>query len=59
MVTVMVVVMLVVMMTNAQPSLCPALSLALSDVTSFKAHSNPMSRYCYDSFSQMRKLRPL
>lgn len=59
MVMVTVVVMIVVMMTNAQPSLCPALSLALSDITSFKAHRSPVSRYCYDSFSQMRKLSPL
>ena len=59
MVMVTVVMVIVVMMTNAQPSLCPALSLALSDTTSFKAHRNPMSRYCYDSFSQMRKLSPL
>ena len=59
MVMVTVVVMIEVMMSNAQLSLCPALSLALSDTNSFKAHRNPMSRYCYDSFSQMRKLSPL
>lgn len=54
---VMVIMTIVVIMTNTQPSAARHCHQHFAEITSFKVHSNPMSRYHYDSFYQMRRLR--